>query len=77
MNVNSNAQKGNVREGSSNGSLEGGSRKFKKQAHFIGSVPVYVCVLDGNVSIIQTDINAATLQNRGKGHRKVFQGVTG
>ena len=49
--------------------------KFKKQAHSIGSVPVYVCVLDGNVSIIH--INAATLQNRGKGHGKVFQGGIG
>ena len=55
--------------------LPGVPGKFKRQTHIAGSVLIYVCVLDGNVTVIHK--NAATLQIRGKGHGKVFQGVTG
>ena len=47
----------------------------KRQTHIAGSVLIYVCVLDGNVTV--GNIDAATLRNQGKCQRRVFQGVPG
>ena len=47
----------------------------KRQTHIVGSVLIYVCVLDGNVTV--DNIDAATLRNQGKCQRRVFQGVPG
>ena len=47
----------------------------KRQTHIVGIVLIYVCVLDGNVTV--GNIDAATLRNQGKCQRRVFQGVPG
>ena len=49
--------------------------KFKKHTHSMGSVPVYVRVLNGHSSSV--DPNATALRNQGKCHGNFFQGVTG